>query len=137
MGFLSGYILLGAINFALCIRGTCGKDTLRRYPSFRVPTATRISMILSELLDLLSPLKKMRKTCHHHQIDRQNKQKAKVAYAQALAQATTLIATERGKKKEKAPLTQSIITRLRGSSVCAASRCCCQKQLSTATFGMT
>jgi hypothetical protein len=55
---------------------------------------------LSEALDLPSPLKKTRKTSHQRKIDRQNKRKAKEAYAQALARATTLIAAERGKEKE-------------------------------------
>ena len=38
--------LLGAINFALCIRGTRGKGTLRTYPSFRVPTTVLYSIYL-------------------------------------------------------------------------------------------
>ena len=77
-------------------------------------TATTISTILSELLGLPFPPKKTRKTSHQHQIDCQNKQKAKEAYAQALAQATMLIATERGEKKENACPTQSIITKVEG-----------------------
>ena len=77
-------------------------------------TATMISTISSELLDLPSPLKKTRKTSHQRQIDRQNERKAKEAYAQALARATTLIATERGKEKENACPTQSIITKVEG-----------------------
>jgi len=77
-------------------------------------TATTISTISSESLDLPSPLKKMRKTSHQHQIYHQNKRKAKEAYAQALTRATTLIATERGKEKENACPTQSIITKVEG-----------------------
>jgi hypothetical protein len=77
-------------------------------------TATTISTISSESLDLPSPLKKTRKTSHQRQIYRQNERKAKEAYAQALAQATTLIVTERGKEKENACPTQSIITKVEG-----------------------
>jgi hypothetical protein len=76
--------------------------------------ATTISTILSELLDLRSPLKKTRKTSHQHQIDRQNERKTKDAYAQALARATTLVATERGKEKKNACPTQSILTKVGG-----------------------
>ena len=71
-------------------------------------------MISSESLDLPPPLKKTRKTSHQRQIYRQNERKAKEAYAQALAQATTLIATERGKEKENVCPTQSIITKVEG-----------------------
>jgi hypothetical protein len=77
-------------------------------------TATTISTILSESLDLPSPLKKMHKISHQHQIDRKNKRKGKEAYAQALAQATLLVATKRGKEKENACPTQSIITKVEG-----------------------
>ncbi len=77
-------------------------------------TATTISTISSELLDLPSPLKKTCKTSHQRQIDRQNERNANEADAQALAQATTLIATERGKEKENACPTQSIITKVEG-----------------------
>ena len=78
-------------------------------------TATTISTISSESLDLPSPLKKTRKMSHQRQIYRQNERKAKEAYAQALARATTLIATERGKEKqENACPTQSIITKAEG-----------------------
>jgi hypothetical protein len=48
-------------------------------------TAITISTISSESLDLLSPLKKTRKTSHQHQINHQNERKAKEAYVQALA----------------------------------------------------
>jgi hypothetical protein len=78
-------------------------------------TATTINTISSEVLNLPSPLKKTRKTSHECQIDCQNERKAKEAYTQALARATTLIATERGKEKqENACPTQSIITKAEG-----------------------
>jgi hypothetical protein len=77
-------------------------------------TATTISTISSKLLDLPSPLKKTCKTSHQRHIDRQNERKTKEAYAQALARATTLIATERGKEKENACPTQSILTKVEG-----------------------
>ena len=35
---------LRVARLALCIRGTLGKDTVRMYPSFRVPTATNINI---------------------------------------------------------------------------------------------
>jgi hypothetical protein len=56
----------------------------------------------------------MRKTSHQRQIDCQNERKAKEAYVQALARATTLFATEREKEKENACPTQSIITKVEG-----------------------
>jgi hypothetical protein len=64
---------------------------------------TALAMILPEdndndgspVLSLLSPPKKTRKTIHQCQVDRQNKWKAQVAYAQALAQATMLLARNR------------------------------------------
>jgi hypothetical protein len=58
---------------------------------------TALAMILLEDndgspdLSLPSPPKKTRKTSHQHQVNRQNKRKAKEAYAQALAQATMLV----------------------------------------------
>ncbi len=54
----------------------------------------------SPVLSLLSPPKKTRYMSHQRQVNRQNKQKAKEAYAQALASAMMLIAAERGKEKE-------------------------------------
>ncbi len=72
---------------------------------------TMISTISSEALDLPFPLKKTRKMSHQRQIDRQNERKAKEAYTQALARATMLIATERGKEKESTCPAQSIITK--------------------------
>ena len=77
-------------------------------------TETTFSTISSELLDLLSPLKKTHKTSHQHQINHQKERKAKEAYVQALAPVTMLIATERGKEKENACPTQSIITKVEG-----------------------
>ena len=73
-------------------------------------STTATTTISSESLDLPSPLKKTRQTSHQRQIDRQNERKTKEAYAQALARATTLIATERGKEKENACPMQSILT---------------------------
>ncbi len=80
----------------------------------RTTTATTISTISSELLDLPSPLKKTRKMSHLRQIDRQNERKTKEAYAQALARATTLVVTERGKEKKNASSTHSILTKVEG-----------------------
>jgi len=77
-------------------------------------TAITTNTISTEALDLPSSLKKMCETSHQRQINRQNKWKAKEAYVQALAQATMLIATERGKEKENASPTLSIITKVKG-----------------------
>ena len=66
------------------------------------------------VLSLPSPLKKMRKTSHQHQIDRQNERKGKDAYALALSRATTLIATEREQEKENTRPTATVITQVEG-----------------------
>jgi hypothetical protein len=63
---------------------------------------------------LPSPPKKTCKTSHQGQVDYQNERKAKDTYAQALAQAMTLVATERGKEKENTCPTLSIIKQVKG-----------------------
>jgi hypothetical protein len=68
----------------------------------------------SPVLSLPSLPKKMRKASHQHQVDCQNKQKAKEAFVEALAQATMLVAAERGKEKEDSRLTLSIIKQVKG-----------------------
>ncbi len=83
-------------------------------------TTTVPSTILPEnndgfpVLSLPSLPEKMRKTSHQHQVGHQNEQKAKEAYAQALAQATMLIATERGKEKENTCPMLPIIKQVEG-----------------------
>jgi hypothetical protein len=83
-------------------------------------TTTALATILPEdndgspVLSLPSPPKKTRKMSHQRQVNRQNKWKAKEAYAQALTQATTLIAAERGKEKENTSPTLMIIEQVKG-----------------------
>jgi len=66
------------------------------------------------VLSLPSPLKKMRRTSHQRQIDRQNERKGKDAYALALSRATTLIATEREQEKENTCPTVTVIAQVEG-----------------------
>ena len=64
------------------------------------------------LLDLPSPPKKMHKTSHQRQIEHQNGQKRNVVYAQALAQATMLIAVKRTQAKKNCRPTPSVVVQV-------------------------
>ena len=84
-------------------------------------TVTRLASISPEesndgtsTLFFPSSLKKMRKTSHQRQIDRQNGWKGKDAYALALSQVTTLIAAKREQKKDNARPAATVITQVEG-----------------------
>ena len=84
-------------------------------------TVTRLASISPEesndgtsTLFFPSLLKKMRKTSHQRQIDRQNGWKGKDAYALALSQVTTLIAAKREQKKDNARPAATVITQVEG-----------------------
>jgi hypothetical protein len=61
---------------------------------------------------LPSPERKVRKTSHQEQIDKQNETKRKAAHDQAHARATTLVAEERMKPKENRWTTAQVIAHL-------------------------
>jgi len=61
-----------------------------------------------------SLLKKLRKSSHQRQIDRQNEWKGKDAYALALSWATMLVAAEREQEKENARSTATVIAQVEG-----------------------
>ncbi len=84
-------------------------------------TRTALTSILPEECNdgtpasLPSPLKKTRKRSHQRQIDRQNVQRGKDAYALALSRATMLVAAERAEQeKENARPTATIIAQVKG-----------------------
>jgi hypothetical protein len=61
---------------------------------------------------LPSPERKVRKTSHQEQINKQNETKRKAIHAQAHARATTLVAEERMKPKENRWTTAQVIAHL-------------------------
>ena len=65
------------------------------------------------LLDLPSPPRKTNRTSHQHQVDHQNEWKSKEVYVQALAQATTLVATKRMQAKENCHPTSSVVKQVK------------------------
>ncbi len=63
---------------------------------------------------LPSPERKVRKTSHQEQINKQNKTKCKAVHAEAHERATTLIAEERMKPKENRRTTAQVIAQVEG-----------------------
>ena len=63
---------------------------------------------------LPSPERKVRKTLHQEQINKQNETKRKAVHAQAHARATTLVAEERMKPKENRRTTAQVIASVEG-----------------------
>jgi hypothetical protein len=87
-----------------------GRPALR---TITVPAAVSV-LPAAGVAALPSPPRKTRKTSHQEQITRQNERKQKAVNAQAHARATTLVAEERAKEKEKRRTTAEVIVQVEG-----------------------